>query len=179
MEQAVTFLGLVIQNVISLVVGGGVLFACLYWAYSTKLHMWRVFEKPYGRDHDKAGLPSKLSGAAVITKRGHRWGGFRDYRNYQHYPPVHVIVAPDGLVLEIMWPFTFGSKKLFLPNSEMQLASVKWALWGNPIAIRMAQFPELDIIVYREVMEWAGQYSPQVGAMMLKATPESSTPVIS
>nr|WP_137677878.1 hypothetical protein [Parerythrobacter lutipelagi] len=178
MEQVVEFIGLALRYSFSLALSVGVLGAILYPILQMHLAMWRKAAGPYAGAFERSGNPSKLAGAAAIAERGIRWGMSTNQRQ-RVYPPVHVTVLPTGIGLQIMHPFRYGSKPLILPFSEMELASTKWALWGDPVAIRMKQLDGIDIILYREIMEWAAEQSPSIAAMMVKANPALNRPVIS
>ncbi|WP_128893105.1 hypothetical protein [Erythrobacter sp. HKB08] len=170
MEQVVSFFRELVWLTTASIIGASVLFGCLYMVMSIHLIMWRKAAVHYGTGFRAQNNPSKLFGAAAIAERGIRWG-MHSNRRQNVYPPIRVSVLPSGIGLAIMKPFDIGSPKLFLPFEEMHLVSTKWALWGDPVAIRMEKLGEIDIILYREAMEWAAEHSPRIAAMMVTAAP--------
>lgn len=173
MEQILDFIGTAIRMIMSLGIGAGVMVAILYPMYRLHVSMWERVAAEYQKDFDAKANPTKLFGAVAIAESGLRWP-VKSNKHQRAYPPVHVTLLPEGIGIRMSWLFSLGMKPLVLPFSEMELASTRWALWGHPVAIRMKGVEGVDIILYREALEWLADRSPVVAALMANAQPEPS-----
>lgn len=177
MEQVIDFIALALWKSFSLALGLAVVGGLLYMVMQMHLAMWRRVAAHYAGAFDTGVHPAKLAGAVAIAERGIRWG-YTSNQRQRAYPPVRVTLLPDGIGLQVVQPFGYGSKPLLLPFAQMELAATKWALWGDPVAIRMTALAGVDIILYRHIMEWAAQQSPRIAAMMVRANPPNAQPVV-
>lgn len=178
MEQVVDFIALALWKSFSLALGLAVVGGLLYMVMQMHLAMWRRVAAIYAGTFERGQHPSKLAGAVAIAERGIRWG-YTSNQRQRAYPPVRVTILPHAIGLQVVQPFGYGSKPLVLPFAEMELVSTKWALWGDPVAIRMKRTEGVDIILYRHIMEWAAEQSPRIAAMMVQADPALNRPAIS
>ncbi len=128
-------IGLVFRSLI----GFGVFFGLLYWAFNVQARMWRALVASYGQARQAPVLARKIPETIVIndtTVKGWQLGG---RPKYQTYFGTIISVLEDGLLISAIPPISFISayKGIYLPFCEMKLEPYPWMLWKKPYAISM------------------------------------------
>jgi hypothetical protein len=67
---------------------------------------------------------------------------------------VMISVVDSGLLLSQVFLFRLLCPPIYLPFAEMTISPTSWALWSEPVAIRMRQLPDTDIILGQDAAQW-------------------------
>ena len=133
--------------------------AGLMWFFA-KAHsrMWRLAVARYAGSPRSPKIASKIE-TAIITTRGAIGGLYTGNLRYRVYPGLLVAIHENGVALSLIPPLNIMCPALFLPFEEMELKPTDWALWRDPLAVRMRQSPDIDIIVDREAVRWIREHT--------------------
>lgn len=139
-------------HAVSVAIGLAVFAALMWWIARSHSHMWRRVAARYGGKR-RDPLARKVPETIVIAGR---IPGVGDYRQYAG---ASVGIHRNGLSLSLVPPLNLMCSPLFLPFDRMELASTYWAMWPEPMAIRMAGLPDIDIIVGNDTVRWLREHS--------------------
>ena len=149
-----------IWQTLSVLFGIGV-FLYLTWT-AARLHsaMWRRIADRYRGKSSAPPVARKIPETIVIAERGPTGPS-----GYRLYAATAIAVHEDGLQLAQLAPFSVLGPPVFLPFSEMDLVQTSWALWREPMALRMRALPHDDIILARDTVQWIRSHtaSPPFG----------------
>ena len=165
MGEIIEQIYLAIVSALSLAVFGGIAFYIMSASYSR----WREYERRYSVTTPRQPLAKQMTGAIRISHPGARWGHLSgDLKSYRH-PPVNVSVHSDGLTLSIVQPFRFGHRDLFLPFSKMTVEPAAWDTLSHEYGIQMEGVDGIEIVMFSNVMEWAGEHAEVLDLMLQRA----------
>jgi hypothetical protein len=150
LDQGTSSLGYLVR----LVIGASVFLALMYFALRAISHFWRAAAEVYAGRAASPRIARKFPESIVITGRSNGRGTDRIGRGWHVFAPALIDVHEDALVLAMMPPFNIMCGRIVLPFSEMEMKETWWALWPQPVAIRMKRTPDIDIIVSRETARW-------------------------
>lgn len=137
-----------------LIVGVLVFVALMYFALGAISHFWRGVAQNYARRPFSQRIARKFPESVVMTARTNGRAVELPLKGWHTFAPVQIDVHQDGLALAMMPPFNLRCRPLFLPFAELEMTETWWALWPQPVAIRMERSPAFDIIVSRETARW-------------------------
>lgn len=137
-----------------LIVGVSVFVTLIYFAVGAISHFWRGVAQNYAGQPFSRRTAHKFPESIVMTGRTDGRAVERLSKGWHTFAPVQINVHQDGLALAMMPPFNLRCRPLFLPFAEMEMTETWWALWPQPVAIRMKRAPAFDIIVSRETARW-------------------------
>jgi len=135
---------------------GIAVFAIIIWMIArSHAHMWRRVSARYGRRKIRSSSDAKRLETIVVAQRG-PLRVFNETTQYRQYAGTILSVAEGGLRLSLIPipPLNILTPPLFLPFTEMALERTSWALWPEPYALRMANLPDIDIILSRDAVQW-------------------------
>lgn len=125
--------------------------ALMWWAAKTHAHLWRLALKKYPKRRASRADAKKLE-TILIARRGAL--GPSPHGEYRRYAGVILGVHHRGLSLSLVPPFNLLCPPIDLPFDEMELQPTYWALWPDPLAIRMRNLPDFDIILAHDTVGW-------------------------
>ena len=135
----------------SVALGLLVFVAVMWWAAKSHAHLWRLALRKYPERRAWRADAKRLE-TFVIAHRGAL--GPSPHGEYRRYSGAILGVHDRGLSLSLVPPFNLLCPLIELPFDEMELQSTYWALWPDPLAIRMRNLPDLDIILGHDTVEW-------------------------
>ena len=139
---------------------GAAVFIGLMW-YFARAHsfQWRAVSQAYARRSRKPPLARKPMDTIVIAERGATGPLASGGLGWRQYPGVRIEVHEDALALSLIPPFDVMCPPLLLPYDEMETVPTGWALWPDPVAIRMKRAPKVDIVIARDCVRWLREHS--------------------
>ena len=141
-------------NVASAALGAALFLGLMWYLARAQSFQWRIVSKAYSGRATTPLLARKVPDTIVITERGARGPLAPGGAGWGHYPGLRIAVHEDGLALSLVPPFNIMCPPLFLPFDDMEVASTWWALWPEPVAIRMKRAPKVDMIVAQDTVRW-------------------------
>lgn len=143
-----------IWNALWLLIAAGV-FLFVMWTYA-RAHsaMWRRVSDRYKGHSPTPRTARKVPDTIIITGRGTTGPLVTGNIAYRLYPGTVIAVHEDGIELSLMPLFNIMCPPIFLPFDEMELKQTTWALWREPMALRMKRLPGEDIIFARDTIQW-------------------------
>lgn len=138
---------------------GIAVFLGLIW-YVARVHsfQWRIAAKGYAGRPGSPPIATKAPESIVMTGRG-RTKLSRGDIGFRVHHGVRIAVHDQGLALSLIPPLSIMCPPLFLPYEEMKVEPTWWALWPNPVAIRMKRAAEVDIILAQDTARWLRDHS--------------------
>lgn len=165
MGEIFSQLYMAVVSMLSLAIFGGLAFYIIHASNSR----WREYELLYAAFEPREPLAKRLAGTVRISQPGFRWGHLSgDLKSHRH-PPVLVGVHPDGLSLSIVPPFRYGCRDLFLPFDKMTVEPAAWDLSDSDYGLRMEGVDGIEILMFSNVLQWAGEKSEILGLMLQRA----------
>jgi hypothetical protein len=165
MGEILSQLYMAVVSMLSLAIFGGLAFYIIHASNSR----WREYELLYAAFEPREPLAKRLAGTVRISQPGFRWGHLSgDLKSHRH-PPVLVGVHPDGLSLSIVPPFRYGCRDLFLPFDKMTVEPAAWDLSDSDYGLRMEGVDGIEILMFSNVLQWAGEKSEILGLMLQRA----------
>lgn len=143
-----------VWNMLWLLIGAGI-FLFVMWTYA-RAHsaMWRRVADRYQGRSKTPRTARKVPETIIISARGTTGPLITGNIAYRLYGATVIAVHQDGIQLSQVTPFDIMCPPLFLPFDEMELTQTSWALWREPMAIRMRRLPDEDIILARDTIRW-------------------------
>lgn len=140
-------------------IGFGVLFGLLFWAFHVQAKMWRALVARYGQANQTPVLARKFPETIVIYNaavKGWQLGGRPKYTTYYG---TTISVLGDGLLISALPPIHLIDpfKDIYLPFNEMDLRSHPWMQWKEPYAISMDNASDLKVIISQDTLQWLRQ----------------------
>jgi hypothetical protein len=140
-------------------IGFGVLFGLLYWAFNVQAKMWRALTTRYAKAKQKPVLARKFPETIVIydsAVKGWQLGGRPKYTTYFG---TTISTLEDGLLISAIPPINFipPFKDIYLPFREMDITSHPWMLWNEAYAISMDKASDLNVIFSQDTLQWLRQ----------------------
>lgn len=151
------FFSTLLQAVFTLI-GLAIFIGLMWWAATANSQMWRLVATRYGRRGRRPIIARKIPETLIIAARNSAGGIAYGNLAYRLYGASAVAVRADGLELTQIPPFNVMCPPLFLPFDGMTVTETSWALWPQPIAVRMRQLPDLDIILRHETVRWIREH---------------------
>lgn len=137
----------------------GIFMGLMWYSARVRSYQWRAVAQTYGGWPRLQRLASRAVDTIVVTERVASGQPRQDRLRWAHYPGVRIAVHEDGLAFSLIPPFNIMCRHLFMPYDEMEIAPTAWAMWPDPVAIRMKRAPEIDIIVARDTVRWLDKHS--------------------
>lgn len=129
---------------------------------------WRQFSSAYPRRVHGNPIARKASGAVRVSAPGRRWGVYSGDLKANHLPPVWVSVYDDGLLLSVYGIIHYGQPDMFLPFEDMSVRPAKMGL-VDCYGVQMRRVPDLEILLYDDIIEWGAGHAPALEAMIKRA----------
>lgn len=165
MGEMLNQLYLALISMLSLAFFGGLAFYIIKASNSR----WREYELLYAAFEPREPIERKLAGMVRISQPGFRWGHLSgDLKSHRH-PPVTVGVHSEGLSLSIVPPFKHGCRDLYLPFDKMTIEPAAWDISNDAFGIRMEGVEGIEILMFSNVMRWAGDRSEILSLMLQRA----------
>ena len=129
---------------------------------------WRLFSSAYPLRAVGEPIATKVSGAARVGVPGKAWGVYSGDTKANHLPPVRLSLFEKGMMLSCWGPFHHGQPSMYLPFDEMRLRPAKMGLI-ECYGVQMRAVPNLAILLYDTLLEWAAEHSPDIASMLRRA----------
>lgn len=130
--------------------GAAVFVGLMLWAARSHSAMWRRLAAHYAGRPRGAAIAARLETLVIAERGSGRLSGYRQYAG------LRLALHPDGIAAGLIPipPFNLDCKPLFLPFADMAVAETDWMLWESPVALRMKDAPDYDIIIGRDTLGW-------------------------
>ncbi|MEO1614761.1 MAG: hypothetical protein AAFV88_02865 [Planctomycetota bacterium] len=115
-------------------------------------YRWRLLARQYAVDNRDDAPPitnverRRLQNAILLG------GGLPGWNSYLGITTVGVV--PQGIVLELMLPFSIGYPALLLPFGDVEVTPRKWYLNCESVQYVMAKEPSVQIVFDEALQNW-------------------------
>ncbi|MEI8146592.1 MAG: hypothetical protein WCH83_14120 [Alphaproteobacteria bacterium] len=155
-EMSMDWLGDLIELGFRSLIGFGVLFGLLFWAFNVQGKMWRALVARYGQAKQRTVLGRKFPETIVIynsSVQGWQLGGRPKYTTYFG---TTISALDNGLLISAIPPikFIYPFKDIYLPFNEMKIGPHPWMLWNEAYAISMDKASDLKVIISQDTLQW-------------------------
>jgi len=138
-----------IWHTLSMLLGITVFLFVIWTVAHLHSRMWRRVAEGYRGTSSAPRTGRKVPETIIIADRGPIGPS-----GYRVYATASIAVHEDGLQLSQVPPFNIMCPTVFLPFDEIELVQTEWALWPQPMAVRMRRLPGVDIILARDTVQW-------------------------
>lgn len=140
-----------IEKLYLYVVGYGVFFGLMYGIWKANARRWTRLARKYGcidgSLSEESQCFAKRTMQTVILVGGDV--GWNSYKGI-----VTVGVTPEGILLQLMPPFSTFHRPLLIPFRDSRVEPKQWYLFGKSFQYSVAQVSDVQIIVHDELQHW-------------------------
>ena len=145
----------------SSLLGATVFLGLMWWIAKAHSQLWLRASQAYSGHMPTPPNPCKGLDRIVISGRATRprLSAKAGYRAY----PVGIAIHDSGIAVSAISPFNVMCPPIRLPFDEMEVSPTWWGQWREPVAVRMKQAPDVDIILARDTVRWLREHTKAFG----------------
>ncbi len=132
-------------------IGYGVLAALLYTISRCNARRWNRLALVY-RAPDQLQIDPSRNNACRTMQTVILVGGNVGWNSYNGL--ITVSVTEQGLLLQLMRPFSAFHSPLLIPFGEIQIEPKRWCLIGKTFQLTLKRVSDVQIIVHDDLLKW-------------------------
>ena len=147
-----------IETIWTHVFGYGVFIGLMYGIWKCNARRWTRLAHIYGAadtsGFDTSDCDSKRMQTVILTGGDVGWNSYKGI--------VNVVLTRDGILFQLMLPFSIFHPPLLIPFRDIQVSPKRWYLFGKSFQLTLAGVSDVRIIVHADLIAWIEQQASKL-----------------